>query len=207
MIPPTGGVQRPPLPTGPRAGRCVRIIDLGTQKSTFQGETKFKRKVQLAFELPTVMRKFREDGPEEPAMISKRYTYSFDKKATLRKDLEAWRGRAFTEDEAKRFDIAKLAAAAALLNISRSEDGQYDNIAGITGLPDGMTCPPQIIPSTVFSLQKEFFDQTVFDKLPKGTRATIAQSPEFKAAGGVYDENGPSGGSSAGPDGGDDIPF
>ena len=37
---------------GVHEARCVKVIDLGTQKSTFEGETTWKRQVMLIWELP-----------------------------------------------------------------------------------------------------------------------------------------------------------
>ena len=55
---------------GVHEARCVKVIDLGTQKSTFEGETTWKRQVMLIWELPEQLK----DGM--PLTISKFYNLS-----------------------------------------------------------------------------------------------------------------------------------
>ena len=78
-----------PVPDGSHLARCYRIIDMGTQKTEFEGKVKFLPKVMIQFEVhgedaegnPTITSK------NEPMSISKNYTLSLADKATLRKDL------------------------------------------------------------------------------------------------------------------------
>lgn len=44
----TGGAAFTPCPAGSYLARCVRLVDLGTQTTDYQGETKTARKVLLA---------------------------------------------------------------------------------------------------------------------------------------------------------------
>jgi hypothetical protein len=89
------------------------------------------------FELPHVRGEFTIDGKtvDRARVISESYTLSTDKKSNLRKHLAAWRGKDFTEDEAKVFDVAKVCGAMALLSITHkpSRDGSktYANITAI----------------------------------------------------------------------------
>lgn len=75
----TGGGDFRPVPQGVHTGRCVRVIDLGTQPREFQGKPKPPaRKVSLTWELHGED----EDGTPlktddgKPLTISKRYTLS-----------------------------------------------------------------------------------------------------------------------------------
>ena len=43
-----------------------------------------------------------------PMTINKSYTVSLHDKASLRKDLAAWRGKDFSDEEAKGFDVQYL---------------------------------------------------------------------------------------------------
>ena len=93
-----GGGTFTPVPPGMYLARCYRIVDLGTQKSEYLGQIKNLPKVMLQFEVhgeddagkPLVTAK------GEPMSISKNFTLSLAEKATLRKDLQTWRGREFT---------------------------------------------------------------------------------------------------------------
>jgi len=104
-----GGGTFTPVPPGMYLARCYRIVDLGTQKSEYQGQVKNLKKFMLQFEVhgeddagqPLVTAK------NEPMSISKNFTLSLAEKATLRKDLETWRGRPFTEEERNGFQLEK----------------------------------------------------------------------------------------------------
>ncbi len=76
----------------------------------FQGKPA-KRKVIIGWELEQKM----SDG--RPFMLSKRYTLSLHEKATLRHDLESWRGQAFTPEELDGFDIEVLKGKQCRVNV------------------------------------------------------------------------------------------
>jgi hypothetical protein len=100
-----GGSTFTPIPPGMYLGRCYRIVDMGTQKSEYLGQVKHLPKVMLQFEVhgeddtgkPLITAK------GEPMTISKNFTLSLAEKATLRKDLQTWRGKEFTADELRGF--------------------------------------------------------------------------------------------------------
>jgi hypothetical protein len=154
------------------------VIDLGTQKQEWQGQTKEMRKVLISWELPEEQM---EDG--KPFTVSKRYTLSSHEKSTLRKDLEAWRGKAFTDADfgPGGFDIASVIGKACLLSVVHSEkDGKtYSNIASIARLTKGMTAPEIVNERLYLSLEPGKFVSAVMDKLSNGIQETIRKSPEY----------------------------
>lgn len=75
-------------PAGTHIAVCYRVIDLGTQETTFKGEVKHQHKILISWEIPDEKMK---DG--RPFTIGKRYTWSMSEKANLRNDLESWRGK------------------------------------------------------------------------------------------------------------------
>src|ERR1043165_7214119 len=89
-------------PSGSHAARCIAIIDLGTQRSTYEGEAQIKRQVIVRWELPTELMTT-GDFQGKPFTVSKFYTASLHEKSGLRKDLASWRGRDFTPEELKGF--------------------------------------------------------------------------------------------------------
>ena len=93
---------------GTYMARCYSMVELGHIDTEFNGEKKKAHKVMLTWELPEEMAVFNEDKGPEPYSVSKTYTLSMHEKSTLRKDLESWRGKGFTELEAAKFDITKL---------------------------------------------------------------------------------------------------
>lgn len=187
-------------PEGVHVSRCYRIIDLGTQTWEFKGKKKSGRKVIINWETAEV------DSEGRPLMVGNKFTVSLDEKANLRKALESWRGRKFTEQELLGFDITKLLGAACMLNIVHSDDGKYANIASIMPVPKGMPVQPPVNKPLIFSLSE--FDQEVFDSLSDGLKKMIQLSPEYQAivAGGGVEESAAAGGGSS-TDLDDDIPF
>lgn len=123
-----------PAPAGVHVGVCVDVVDMGELEVTYAGKTKKQHKVRVVWQLDTL----RDDL--KPFLVQKRYTLSLNEKATLRKELESWRGRAFTEEELKGFDLEKLLGANAQLNIQHAtRDGNtYANVIGIIPLGKGM---------------------------------------------------------------------
>jgi hypothetical protein len=172
-----------PIPEGTYVAVCVRVIDLGTQISTFKGADKLQRKVLVAWEVPDEIVEY--EGEKRPALIMQRYTASLADKANLRKHLEAWRGRRFTEEELRGFDLKNVLGKPCQMQILHSEDGAYANVAAIMALPKGMASPVPFHPIVHFSLDRDEFSEGVYDGLSDKLKAQIAQSPEYKEAVGI----------------------
>lgn len=131
------GTKFAPAPAGSHAAVCCDVVDLGIVETTYQGQTKRKHMVRLSWQIDEP----RDDG--KPFMVSKRYTLSLREKAGLRKDLESWRGRPFTEAELAKFDVEILLGVGCFLNVVHRTVGTdtYANVAAIMKLPKGMTAP------------------------------------------------------------------
>ncbi len=58
----------------------------------------------------------------------------------MRKDLESWRGRKFTQQELQGFDVETIIGVPCLLNIIQEDKGgeTYANVASIMRLPKGL---------------------------------------------------------------------
>ena len=179
---PKAGADFELAPDGTHLAVCYRVVDLGTQPTTYKGETRHKHVILISWELSEELM---QDG--RPFTIGKRYTYSSHKKAALRQDLESWRGRAFTEDEFGTFDIGNLIGVNCLLNVvhdyNERTERTYANIVAIMRPPKGspMRGSP-INPSFCFSLADRPFDHATFGELSERVQEIIKQSPEYKAA-------------------------
>ena len=124
-----------PAPAGTHAAVCCDVVDLGILKVSFGGKDKMQHKVRVVWQIA-------EDRPDgKPFQASKRYTLSLHEKSSLRKDLESWRGRKFSDSELEGFDLEALLGIHCLLNIiEEKKDGQsYSNVTSIMRLPKGMT--------------------------------------------------------------------
>jgi len=96
--------------------------------------------------------------------------------------LASWRGKDFSEDEAKCFDITKLLGVPCMLNIIHkpSKDGtkMYEEIASVTPMPKGVQCPPQINSMVLWDYDNPDYD--VFNQLPDFIKQKIQGSEEYQ---------------------------
>lgn len=167
-----------PTPAGTHLGICYRVIDLGTQSSNFNGETKLAHKVLLSWELPEERM---DDG--RPFMISQSYTWSMHEKATLRKSLEAWRGVAFTERDfgPSGFDIKNVLGKACTLSVvhTTKNGSLYANVSSIGKVMKGITVPAPASPMVYIWLNAERWDAKAFSELSANLQGKIMASPEY----------------------------
>jgi hypothetical protein len=173
----TGNGNFEPAPAGTHLGRCIKLIDIGTQKGEYQGQATFKRQIIIGWELPSeLMQKGEYAG--QPFTVSKFYTASLSEKANLRKDLENWRGRAFTDEELRGFDMKNILGKPCMLSIVLNEKNNA-RVGSVMAAPKGMSLPEIVNPVTYFSLEECEFDIATFESFSEKTRQMISQSPEF----------------------------
>lgn len=173
-------------PPGLHLARCYQIIDLGTQRNEFKGQVKFLPQVRIGWEIhgtndngvPIKM----SDG--RPFAVFKTYTHSWSDKATLRLHLQSWRGKPFTQEEMRRFDLENILGAWCMLNLIETSNATGDKFTNIdkvvpvppvikqSGLPEGVN------KTMVFYLQEP--DMTVFDSLSEKLKGLIMASPEWE---------------------------
>ena len=175
--------QHEPIPAGTYLARCYSMVHLGTTEQDFQGQKKWVNKVRITWELPTELKVFSPEKGEQPQAISKEFSLSMHEKATLRAFLTSWRGKGFTEEEARSFDVTKLLGVECMLSVIHEPGKQdptkiYEKISSISRVMKGVVCPPQINPSFIFTLEE--FDQYKFDSLPDWLKDKIRQSQEYK---------------------------
>jgi hypothetical protein len=167
-------------PTGSHLARLYRIIDLGTQKSEYMGKVNMLRKVKFFWELHGDDLKT-DDG--KPLIQTRNYTLSLGEKASLRKDLESWRGKSFTDDELRGFDLTNLLDKWCMITVQHRESNgkTYADAVAVTPVPAVVAkngLPEGVNPTLLFDMQK--FDQAVFDGLSDGLKNQIMQSAEFQ---------------------------
>ena len=172
------------IEAGMHVARCYKIIQIGTVTENFKGENKLMQKVRIGWEFPTLLKVFDEAKGPQPLVFDKEYTLSLKDKANLRIMLTSWRGKAFTEDEAKAFDITKLIGAPCLLNLTHKPSKAdvtkiYEEISSVSPLMKGTVCPPQISKSFVLSYDE--FNETLFETLPDFIKDKMKGSAEYKA--------------------------
>ena len=163
---------------------CCEVIDLGLQEN--KTYDKVQPKVLIGWELPELQVEI--NGDMKPRIFTKQYTNSLNDKATLRKDLVAWRGKQFTEEELKGFDVSKLLGVPCLLQIvhSKSGDRTYANLGGITKLPKGMPQPTPLTDKIRFDIDES--PLSMIEELPSWIQDIIKESIEYKKRTGSFEE-------------------
>lgn len=162
---------------GVHVAKCVSIVDIGTQYS--EKFDKKSRKIIIQWEIPD--EKIEIEGEMVTRILSEDYNLSLHKKAKLRKHLEAWRGRSFTDEELQGFDMKNVLGKCCQIQIIHSKKGDnvYANIAAVMGIPKGMA---------VEQTNREFlyYDwddgnrNMIFEKLPNWIKEKIMNSEEMK---------------------------
>lgn len=190
MYLPAPGADYENTPAGTHLAVCTRIIDLGTQPSTFAGKETKKHKIMLTWELPDEKMK---DG--RPFTISQRYTWSMDKKANLRKHLEGWRGKAFEDSDfgPSGFNIQKILGLGCIVTISHSENGDktFANVTSVGKLMKGMTAGKPTNELVYLWLTPDLWEPSTFHKLGQSLQAVIMKAPEYAAVTGGDNEELP----------------
>lgn len=113
-------------PAGMHLAVCTNVYDLGLQIG-FQGVA--KPTVVILWEL--FERQSKGDYAGKRFLVSKRYTASLNEKANLRKDLDSWRGRPFTEEEIKGFDLERLIGVNCLINLAETKTKKGNNFMAV----------------------------------------------------------------------------
>ncbi len=160
-------------PAGTHLARCVRLIDIGTQHGEYQGKPTVRRQMIVMWELP---QELMDDG--KPFVASKFYTASLGEKASLRKDLEAWRGRAFSAEELAGFDMRTILGKVCMLSVVGKDNGGT-KVGGVMAAPKGTQLPAAV--NTPYSFDIDEWDENAFQGLSDGIKGLIQASDEYKA--------------------------
>jgi len=171
--------ERVMLPEGSHVAVLVGLVDLGTQ-DTFYGP---KKQIGLLFEFPNKKHTFREeDGPvslARPVVVAN----SENEKSTLYKYVVAIKGEQLTKSEMEGgIDSSELLGKPALATIVHrpGRDEQiYDNISGLSMMPEGLPCGEVTSDPFEFEISPELKN---WDKVPEWMQKKIAESPEYKSA-------------------------
>ena len=174
-----GTERAPALEAGVYTGVCTMVIDLGVQyNKTFDKSTE-----QVKILWNVVGETVEINGETLPRQIGKDFTNSLNDKSTLRKMLTSWRGKPFTQEELKDFDLTKLLGASCQLQLihKESERGTYAVVDSIMALPKGMVKP--IAEKTTFFDMDDPATYAEFTTLPRYIQEKIAQAENFNATG------------------------
>jgi len=179
--------ERPLVEAGAHPAICYSVIDMGTQKSTYQGETKELKKIRIGFEVCDQNDDFEqvENGKvtiiKKPLVCSAEFTASIGPKASLRKFVEGWLGSALNAKQLASFKVTDFLGKSALLNVvhkvSQTSGKTYAAIGSASKLPKGMVVPERV--NNLVSYEIEQGQGGEFPSLPKWLREKILLSKEL----------------------------
>lgn len=189
--------------------RCYFMAHIGTIDDEYQGKKITSNKVRIGWQIASERLEIERDGKTEslPRVIGKEYTLSLSEKATLRKDLEAWRGVPFSEKELESFDITNILGVECLIAVIQKESktagkGKYNVVSSVSKIVKGTVVPPLEGETVLFSHgiegDKEYLE--AFSACPKFVQDQIVTSKEWKERGlerPKVDESSPSNAASA----------
>lgn len=199
------------VPVGNHLGRCYRIIDLGTQTSVIKGETSIQKEIEISWEVhgnddngnPLTT----SDG--RPLVIDRRFSRTWYENSALRKMLQSWRNKPWTNKEAEGFDLKNIlghwAMVAVVHRVSGNNGKTYANVNDLTPVPNMIRqagLPSGFNETKIFDLSNP--DWELYESLPEWKQKKIAMSPEYQEARSGKKPQTPSSGFE---DMDDDIPF
>ena len=155
---------------GQHAAVCVQLIDVGVQPSEKYNPS---AKLIIGWEITDEPKR---DGT--PFIVYKWIGASLGKSAKLTEFLTAWRGKPFTNDELKAFNLTKLLGQQCTLNLIQNEKGKTEvsNCFASKPIPGQQPAPP----TTAVS----FFDFDTatledFEQLPEWAKNHVEKALDF----------------------------
>lgn len=167
----------PPVEPGVYFAVCVHSIDLGEQMREEKGKAAvFENKVSLTFELAgeTV----EVNGETKPRDLSRTFNVCYGKNGALRKFVQSWLGKTFSDEAFADFDTNDLVGRAAQLSVVHSENGEYANIDAVLPMPKGIAAPKATLPLIRFDLEP--WDPAAFEALPDWAKDRVKRSTQYQ---------------------------
>ena len=116
----------PPVAPGTYSAICVGSIDIGEQLVKYKDKSNYSNQVAFIFEL--VGEYIEVDGKQEPRTLSRKFTFSKSEKSGLRKFVESWQGKKFSNEEFGEFDTNDMVGKEAMIGVVLNDTGEYANI-------------------------------------------------------------------------------
>jgi hypothetical protein len=132
-------------PAGIHAAVCVDVQDLGLQTGAYGA----KHKVRLVWQLDAL-------DPEagRRVEVARVYTLSLSERAALRKDLECWRGKKFTDQELDLgFDLERVIGANCQVVVSHDLGDNGTTYANVDSVLPAAKGAPKLAPEAFTRLK------------------------------------------------------
>ena len=164
----------PPVEPGVYMAVCIGFVDLGEQYSE-----KFKscsNKGMYIWELPGET--IEVDGEIKPRQLSKEFAISSSNKSNLRKFIESWNGKSYSDEEFLEFDLFDQIGKSCQLNVVLNETKEYANVDNLMPIPRGFPAPTT--DTQLIRWDMEQWDDEVFAKLPEWIQEKIKKSSQYQ---------------------------
>ena len=164
----------PPVEAGVYMAVCIGFIDLGEQYSE-----KFKNyscKGMYVWELPGETIEI--DGEQKPRQLSKEFTISGSNKSNLRKFIESWNSKSYSDEEFMEFDVFEQIGKPCQLNVVLNETKEYANVDNLMPLPKGFPAPTTDTKPIMWDM--DAWNDEVFAELPEWIQDKIKKSQQYQ---------------------------
>ena len=174
-------------PEGTHFARIYSIIDLGTQQGEYQGNPTIARKFKVDFETPTKKAIFNADKGEQPFSLSDNINFKITTeksatKAKLNKVIEACGMK-----PVKDFNIFDLMGKTCMITVGTyvaNNGNKYANITNYSSVAEDLIDVKDkkfapINKTKALYLDPEYFDEKVFESLPKFVKEKIEVTSEY----------------------------
>ena len=165
--------KTPPVEPGVYMAICIGCIDLGTQyNETFKNHS---NKCLYIFEL--IGETIEVDGEMKPRQLSKEFAISSSSKSNLRKFIESWNGKNYTDDDFMELDLFDQIGKSCQINVVLNDTKEYANIDNLMPLPRGV--PAFTTETAPVRWDMSAWDDEVFKTLPEWIQDKIKKSTEY----------------------------
>lgn len=130
------GADFPLAPEGLHQAVCADVWDIWTEQRPEEFGGGLVDKTRLVWELEA-----QDKQTGKRFQVSQLYTASLHPKAKLSQHLESWRGRAFTDDERKGFELENVVGVNCQIQVVHHLSGKgkvYANVQAVVPLGKGM---------------------------------------------------------------------
>lgn len=164
----------PPVEPGVYMAVCIGFIDLGEQYSE-----KFKNssyKGMYVWELPGETVEI--EGEMKPRQLSKEFTISGSNKSKLRKFIESWNGKSYSDEEFTEFELFDQIGKPCQLNVVLNETKEYANVDNLMPIPRGFSAPTT--DTKFIKWDMDSWNDEVFAELPEWIQDKIKKSTQYQ---------------------------
>ena len=164
----------PPIEPGVYMAVCVGIIDLGEQYSEMFKN--YSNKCMIVWEIPGET--IEVDGEQKPRQLSKEFTIASSNKSNLRKFIESWNGKSYSDEEFVEIDLFDQIGKACQLNVVLNSTGEYANVDNIMPIPKGFPTPTTATPPIKWDIEQ--WDDKALEAIPEWIQDKIKKSTQYQ---------------------------